>query len=139
MEIDFGSVNWLAVLVSAVATFMVGGIWYGAVFAKKWVAVHGFSEEEQASMAKKTGRNFGIFFVADLVMGCVLSILIANLGIASFGQGACLGLLLWLGIKATQTAGKNAAYDKSMAAYLIDTGHELATLLVMCSILGGWR
>ena len=139
MTIDLVSVNWLAVLVSTVATFMVGGLWYGAVFAKKWVAVHDFSEEAVASMAKKQGRNFGIFLVADFIMAVILSLVIVNLNVTSAVQGAGLGVLLWVGILMTQTAGRNAAFDKPLNAFMIETGHELAVMLVMGAILGGWR
>ena len=39
----------------------------------------------------------------------------------------------------TQTAGRNAAFDKPLNAFMIETGHELAVMLVMGAILGGWR
>ena len=62
MTLQVDQVNFWAVLVAAVATFMIGGAWYGAVFAKMWVAIHGFSKEELKVMEKKTPRNFAIFF-----------------------------------------------------------------------------
>lgn len=139
MTFNVSEINFWAVLVCAVATFMVGGLWYGLVFAKTWVAVHGFSDDQVASMAKKQGRNFAIFFATDLVMATVISLLAVNLGIASAVQGAVLGLLIWVGISATSGAAKNAACDKSLSAYLIDCGHELAALVVMGVIIGTWR
>ncbi|MGH9885304.1 MAG: hypothetical protein ACREBE_07235 [bacterium] len=43
-------VNYLAVLVSAVAIFMLGGLWYSPVmFAKQWVALQGKSMEEMSA------------------------------------------------------------------------------------------
>lgn len=139
MTLNFSEINFWAVLVCAVATFMVGGLWYGLVFAKAWVAVHEFSDDQVASMAKKQGRNFAIFFATDLIMATVISLLAVNLGVASAVQGAVLGLLIWVGISATSGAAKNAACDKSLPAYLIDTGHELAALVVMGVIIGAWR
>ncbi len=139
MTFSFPEINFWAVLVCAVASFMVGGVWYGLVFAKTWVSVHGFSEDQVASMAKKQGRNFAIFFATDLVMATVISMLAVNLGGASAVQGAALGLLIWVGVSATTVAAKNAACNKSLSAYLIDCGHELAALLVMGAIIGAWR
>lgn len=139
MTFSVSEINLWAVLVCAVASFMVGGLWYGLIFAKAWPAVHGFSEDQLASMAKKQGRNFAIFFATDLVMATVISMLAVNLGVASAVQGAGLGLLLWVGITATTGAAKNAACDRSLSAYLMDCGHELAALLVMGLIIGAWR
>lgn len=139
MSLSFGEINIWAVIVSAVATFMVGGLWYAALFGNAWAKANAFSEDELKAMAAKQGRSFGIFFVADLVMATVISLFVINLEIASFGQGAVLGFLLWLGLAATIGGAKKAAYNKPLAVYLIDTSHELACLLVMGAILGGWR
>ncbi len=139
MTFNFSEINFWAVLVCAVSSVMVGGVWYGLIFAKTWVAVHRFTDDQLASMAKKQGRNFAIFFATDLVMATVISILAVNLGVASAVQGAALGLLIWVGVSATTGAAKNAACNKSLSAYLIDCGHELAALLVMGAIIGAWR
>jgi hypothetical protein len=37
-------VNWLAVLVAAVVTFVLGGVWYGPLFGKVWRAAEGQAE-----------------------------------------------------------------------------------------------
>ncbi|MGC9355126.1 MAG: DUF1761 domain-containing protein, partial [Mariniphaga sp.] len=42
----FGSINYLAVIVAALSSFMVGWIWYGPLFGKSWMKLHGFTEEE---------------------------------------------------------------------------------------------
>lgn len=139
MSMDFSQINVWAVLVAAVASFMIGGVWYGAVFAKPWVALNRHSEDDIKAMQKKQGRNFGIFFVGDVIMAAVIAVLVANIGISSAVGGLVLGLLLWLGIRATISASKNAANNKPMGAFLIDTGHELACLAVMGVIIGAWR
>ncbi|MCH7884316.1 MAG: DUF1761 domain-containing protein [Planctomycetes bacterium] len=139
MSIDPGQINFLAVLVAAVAMFTIGGVWYGLLFAKRWAEVHGYTDEQLQAMAKTQRRNFAIFFVSDLVMGVILSLLIINLDIQSAIQGAGLGLVIWFGIAATIGACKNAANNKPLAAFVIDTGHELTALVVMGMILGAWR
>ena len=139
MSIDPGQINYWAVLVAAVVMFMIGGLWYGLLFAKRWVEVHGFTDEQVQAMAKTQGRSFAIFFVSDLVMAVILSLFIINLDIQNAVQGAGLGFLMWLGIAATIGACKNAASNKPLAAYVIDTSHELAALVVMGMILGAWR
>jgi Protein of unknown function (DUF1761) len=40
-------INWLAVLVAAVVTFVLGGIWYGPMFGKVWRAAEGRPDPDQ--------------------------------------------------------------------------------------------
>lgn len=139
MTLQFDQVNYWAVLVAAIATFMIGGAWYGAVFAKMWVAVHGFSEEELKSMERKTLRNFAIFLVGDLLAALVMSMFVINLGIDTVGGGVRLGLAVWVGVSVTGGSARNAAYNKPLSAFLIDAGHELLSVVTMCAIVGGWQ
>lgn len=53
-------VNWLAVLLAALAGFLIGGIWYGPIMGKKWMGAVGLSEEQirQGNMALIYGGAF---------------------------------------------------------------------------------
>lgn len=139
MELNWAAINWWAVLVAAVASFIVGGIWYGAVFLKAWVKLHGFTEEKQKELGKKQGMNFALFFACDLLMALVVSLLVAALNIHSLMSGAALGLWLWLGLQMTQTLSLNAAAGKPAGIFWIDASKQLAALVAMGMILGAWR
>ena len=39
-------INWLGVVLAALAGFVVGGIWYGPIMGKKWMGAVGLSEEQ---------------------------------------------------------------------------------------------
>ncbi len=39
-----GEINWLAVLLGALAFFAVGALWYGVLFAKAWQKAAGLSD-----------------------------------------------------------------------------------------------
>jgi len=72
-------------------------------------------------------------------MAIVISLVFTKLGVTSAIHGACIGAMLWLGIAATLGAARNAAYSKSIPAFCIDTFHELACLVTMGAIIGGWQ
>ena len=45
MTLDLASINWLAVIVSALIYFVLGAVWYSPVlFAKPWQAAIGWNE-----------------------------------------------------------------------------------------------
>jgi hypothetical protein len=139
VSLDWTAVNVWAVLVAAVASFVVGGVWFGGLFAKAWVRLHGFGEEQLRQMQARQARNFTVFFAGDLVTATVFSLLLAGLGVAGVAGGAAVGFLLWLGVAATFGFAKNAATNRPLGVFLIGSSHELACLVVMGLILGAWR
>ena len=140
MDLSVSHINIWAVIVSAVAAFVVGGLWYAVLFGKAWTRLHAFDEAQLKHMEKTQAQTFGVFFVCDLVTAAVLSLLIANLvATPSALSGMGVATVLWLGLGATDAAAHNAAHRKPLPAYLIDASHHLAYLVVMGAIIGGWR
>ncbi len=67
------SINYLAVVVAAVAYFMIGGLWYSPLLsAKKWLALSGMTEE-QIKASGGGGKAYLGTFVGALVMAYVLA------------------------------------------------------------------
>jgi hypothetical protein len=128
-----------SVLVAGVAAFMVGGIWYAAVFGQAWAVANGYGQDQLSAMAKKQGRNFGIFFLVDLLMAAVVAALVVKLGVSTAIGGALLGLALWAGVALPIAASNKAANNKSLNAFLIDAGYELVVLLIVGAIAGAWH
>ena len=64
----FSNINWLSVIVAAVSSFMVGGLWYGPLFGKVWMKEFGFTEEQLAE------RNMGMVFGLALLLAFIASI-----------------------------------------------------------------
>jgi hypothetical protein len=139
MSFEFGAINYWAVLVAAVTSFVIGGVWYTVLFGHAWARLQNLSEEQLAQMAKDQPRSFGIFIAGDLVMAMFLALLINSLEISTALGAAVLGATIWFGFCATLGAAKHAAHARPLKIYLINTGHELVCLIVMGLILGAWR
>jgi hypothetical protein len=139
----FAGVNYLAILIAAVAGWVVGAAWYGAL-AKPWVAALGRSMKDfKKEQAKKTGKPaayipFVLAFVANLIMAWVLAGLISHLGAGAFTirNGVISAAFCWLGFVATTMTVNNAFGGRKPMLTLIDSGHWLAALIVMGAILG---
>ncbi len=132
-------INYLAVIAAAVATFAIGALWYSALFAKPWMAAHGYTPETLESMRKGMPRAYAMSFVANLVMAAAIAILVGYLGLARPLQGMKLGLLLWAGFIATVGLTNLVYSNRRPATYYIDAGYQLVFMVVMGGIIAGWR
>jgi hypothetical protein len=141
MKIDIGSINWLAVIVATVATFVLGGVWYGAVFKKLWLQLHGYSDDKIKEMqkARPPAFFFGVMLASYFVTSVVLSIIIAAAGIATIVGGITLAVLVWIGIAAAIAMTDWVSSDRRLGSFGLDLAYQFCFLVMMGAILGGWR
>lgn len=133
------SVNYLAVIVSALAAFMLGALWYSpALFARQWTAVHGYTPEKLEAMKQGMAKTYAMSFVCFLVTAWVMAVLTERVGVGSLMGGVRLGGLTWLGFAATIGLTANLYSDKPLLAWVIDAGYQLVYMIVMGVILAVW-
>ncbi len=132
-------VNFLAVVAAAVATMVLGGIWYGPLFGRLWMKAHGYTPDRLEEMKKGMGKAYGLSFLCYLVMATVISILIAWIGAANVWTGLCVAFYCWLGFVATVGLTAHLFSDRKPATYFIDVAYQLVYILAMGAILGAWR
>src|SRR2546429_2890520 len=115
------NVNVLAVIVAAVATFILGAVWYSPVlFAKQWVQAHGYTPEQLEAMKKRgVARAYAVSALCYLVMAYALALLASYTQATSFVQGVSLGFLLWLGLAATSGLTAHMFSDNPPAVWVI--------------------
>ena len=123
-------VNYLAILVAAVAGFAFGALWY-MVLAKPWMAAVGMRER-----AKPRPLPFIIAFAAQFLMAWMLAGALGHLGDVSVLAGLITGALVWLGFVVTTMTVNHRFQGAPWALTLIDAGHWLGVLLVMGLVLG---
>ncbi len=127
------AINYLAVLVAAVASWMVGGAWYG-VLGKQWMAALGWTDvDRKAGMAKGPMITS---FIAEIIMAVMLTGLMVHLGSQGVRAGLIAGLLVWIGFVATTITVNNAFQKRSIMLTVIDAGHWLLVLVVQGVVLG---
>ena len=136
-------VNLYAVLVCAVATMVVGFVWYSpALFANPWMKLMGYDPNDKAKIAemqKSAGPSYAMSMVASLLTAFVLGKIISVAGAATAVDGVKIGMVVWLGF-VTTVQFTNALFSRQRnKLYLINTGYQLVCYLVMGAILGAWR
>ena len=132
-------INYLAVVVAAVAGFALGGIWYSPLlFARQWVKAHGYSEERVKEMQQSAGKAYAVAAVCQLLIALALAVLAGYIHLEHLAQGLKLGLLAWVGFAFPLGLMANVFSDKRLNVFYIDTGYQLVYLLVMGAIIGSW-
>lgn len=139
-DIDLTQINYLAVVVAALAAFLIGGIWYSALFANAWTKAQGWTDEQVAAMKAKMSppKFFGGMIIAYLVLAFAITVLELKINVQTLSGGAWLGATVWLAVAAVNFT-HHLASGKVMAAYLIDTACELIYLPIMGAIIGVWH
>ena len=126
-------VNWIAVVISTAAAFMLGGLWYSkALFGNVWMQEIGLTEDavNNASMA----RTFGGTIVLQIIAATALS---AFLGADStWFSGLQTGL--WVGLLWIATAyGVTYLFEqRSVRLFLINAGYYVVLYTIMGTIIG---
>lgn len=133
----FLSVNYVSVLVAAVAGFAVGGLWYSPVLlGKEWLKEMKLSQED----IKKQGHSslYMNAFIQGLITALFLAIFFQALGVKNGVMGAYVGLFICIGFVATSLATNYFFEGKSTELVWINIGHHLATFMAMGAIVGAW-
>jgi hypothetical protein len=126
----------LPVLVAAVVYFIIGGIWYGPLFGKAWMAASGKRKEDMDMSG--AWRGYVISFVAAVVMAWVLARVVDWAQAGSPGAGAAVGFYMWLGFVGTIILTNYVFENRPMNLFAINTGYNLVGLIVMGAILAAW-
>ncbi len=134
---DFGNINYLAVLVAAFSTFLLGGLWYSPLlFGKAWMRVNDFSEAELEKFSK--ARMFGWSSVFALVMAFNLAMFLASPD-TNVVWGMTAGALAGLGWVAMSVGIIGVFENKSWLYIAINGGYMVIAFVLMGAILGAWR
>ena len=131
------AVNWLAVIVAAIAMFGLGAIWYSPVlFIKPWAKAAGL-EIDYANRG-----NFGVILGTSFVLTLIMA---ANLAFFLAGPGTTLGFAIGASIAAglgwaTLGLWVISLFERRPFSYvLINGGYLTLGFALMGLILGLWR
>ena len=141
MNTDFLShVNWLAVLVAAIAYFVLGALWYSkTLFGSKWAQLEKI-DTSNPDMKKGMGGMMISTFVLILIVCFGLEVLIVKFGfVQEFGYGIKLGLLTGLAFASTAVSINYVYLRKPTNLYFINNGYHVMGHVIAATILVLWR
>ena len=129
--------NYPAVVVAAIAYWILGGIWYGILFNKPWMALENITMEQVKSASPV------IPYIVSFLLEVLIAYSVAQLCIwrnaNTAGRGASVGVLVWIGFVGP-IAFMNYMFEmRPKTLFAINEFYPLAGLVLMGAILGGWK
>jgi len=133
--LSFQGVNWIAVLIAFVVTFVISWVWYSdRGFFKPWKKALGITGEQME------GANMGVAFggtiIANLLGVILLAVLMVQLDIATWWEGALFGAIIGLVYRAGAHALHNGFAMRSPKVTLLDGIHDVVALALAGLVLG---
>ena len=137
-------INYIAVLIAVVATFILGFIWYTPLFGKAWAKEMGFDPNEKPS-GSELGKGMSFMVIGNFLLAYVFAhnmaawdpqtwglppsemSAVANAGSAAF--------FTWLGFFLPVDLNTVAWEKKSWKLLGINTSYHFAALLVTAMII----
>jgi hypothetical protein len=141
-EMDFGSINWLAVVVCVVVSMISGSIWYNPkTFFPMWWKVVGAGREQPGM--ENMGMTWALTVLSSFVQAVFMSLFVTAMGSMSGGatliSGATAGFMLWLGFVAPTNLVNKLFAGHGLKIWAIEIGNHLVNFVLFGAILGAWR
>ncbi|MGB6834505.1 MAG: DUF1761 domain-containing protein [Candidatus Acidiferrum sp.] len=128
--------NYAAVVVSAIAYWLLGAVWYGVLFSKPWMALEHMTDAQAKSM--NPVWPYVITFALNLLIALVLAQICTWRNANTAARGAAVGTLLWIGFVGPVTFTTSMYEMRPIELFAINELYPLAGLILMGVIIGAW-
>lgn len=127
-------INYLAVVLAALAAFFLGYLWYTVIFAKPWQQLIGMGKDGGDAQPPSLAKLLIGSFILEVVMAFNLAAFIGREAdwLFGLGAGAAAGLG-WVSL----AFGVNYMFEgKPFGLWLINAGYNTVVFAVMGAIIG---
>lgn len=131
--------NYLAIVVAAVAAFAIGFLWHGPLFGKTWIRLSGMTEQ-QLKEAQQQGmaQMMVLSFVQQLLTAYVLAQFSYAWGASDIGGALLVAFWAWLLVSVIMLNG--VLWErKPTALYAFNIAYQLVLFAVVSTIVTLWR
>lgn len=131
---DIDAHQVLAVLVTGLTGFIIGGLWYGPLFSKPWMQASGVQTGNMTTA--QSVRLFASAYVLNVIIAIGLAFLIGHPG--SLLGGAHTGFFVGLMFIATAIGVIYLFERRPLKLFFINAGYQVVNATVMGAVLGVW-
>lgn len=131
---DFGSVNYIAVVLGAVLNMILGMLWYGPLFGKLWLRLI----DKKAEDIQGSPRLYVFSFVAAILAALTLALVVGAFGATGFFRGVLSGGVVWLGFVATVTLTFSIFEGPKLSVWLLFILYQLVIFMIEGGLFAVW-
>lgn len=129
------AVNHYALLAAAAIQWVIGALWYGVFLKKSWRKLSG----EGATTGGRAAFGMICSFIASLILCFVLVHIILWAGAPTFGAGAALAVICWLGFMAPPQFAQHIHERRPVNLFAINAAYWMIAMAVSGGVLAVWR
>jgi hypothetical protein len=128
--------NYAAIVVAAIAYWLLGAVWYGKLFANAWMELEHITPEQ--AKAANPILPYVIALLLNVLIAYALSQVCLWRNANTVGRGAAVGVMIWIGIVGPITYTTYMFEMRPPTLFAINEFYPLAGLVLMGAILGAW-
>lgn len=133
---ELQSLNYIAVAVATIASYILGFVWYHwGVFGEVWANALGLTKEE-ADNSEGLGGAFAISLVSGLIKTIFIALLMSIINVSSVLGGVFLGLAIGTVFTGVSLGYYNGFARVSSKLTLINSAHSIVELALIGAIVG---
>jgi hypothetical protein len=134
--LSFDTYEILGVILSAVASIVIGGAWYSPfLFGPMWMRETGLTEERMKNMRTTPAQAVSLAIVLGLLFALLMNVLFTWIGVRTVAQGALLAAACSLTFYVVPLLIHAVFEDSSKKVWVIYASHELLLAIVTGAIV----
>ena len=130
--------NYLAILVAAVACFLLEAGWY-SIFLQPWLNGIGRTSQWLTSSGVNPALQFAVALASEAVIAAAISCLTQLTGPQTLLRGIKVAALLWLGFMLPALSLEYVFEVRPWSLLGINAGFWLIGMILMGAIVGAWK
>ena len=133
-------VNWLAIVLAALSTMVVGSVWYAkGVFGNLWIRLAKLDEKKMAKQgaAKPIIITVVVSFLSAYVLAHMAYLSNHFFNNSFLWDAMATAFWGWVGFTAARFITHDAFEGRPARLTILNITHELVTFMVMGAIIGG--
>jgi uncharacterized membrane protein YkgB len=134
----FSQLNWLAILVAAIAFFVLGAIWYSFLFRNSWIKLTAVKMDDpnaKKGVAAMMISSFILIFICTVG----IALFLAKVGPSSWMSGAKVGLVAGVCFCFTAISNSYLYEKRPTGLHFINGGYNIVGCIIAGIILAVWK